>query len=368
MMQYHPDLESLKNRFETFIRKLIDKATELEEEAKMAAQSVYDDDPDRYKRAYNQFKLGIEGQFKSLISKAAAIFDQQIYPLRLDTEYPNTNSWHSELQNSLRSFEDKVRDKATNVFKDVVEISNEIYLKEILKEYEAIKQAFHCSQCGAGLSIDQMYFVSTYITCSYCQTHNTFVPGSLMTELEGLARDLAEERLAIIREEYENNKHSLLNKEEKLAQYLFYRAFVCIEKSKIVPIYKDNYARVYLREIHDSLNGMGTKKLQLETELYHYIVSRLGFIAQLKPTLLLMYNNKAEKKVRQLLLDWEQLYALSSATATYLFQGTEQRNFHDEQFQRIQKEWKIITDINKALANNEVALQDAVNTININFK
>lgn len=368
MMNYHPDLESLKSRFEIFIGKLLAKATELEEEAKLAAQLVYDEDPDRYKRAYGQFKLGIEGQFNSLISKATAIFDEQIHPIRSSTGYSNANTWYSEVSNSLRNFEDVARQKAINVFKDVKEISNEVYLQEILKEYEAIKEAFTCSQCGANLRIDQMYFVSTYITCSYCQTQNTFVPGTIMTQLEGLARDLAEERLQPIKDEYENNRHSILNKEEKLFQYLFYRAYVWLEKSKIVPIYTDSYSRVYLREIHDMLSGMETKKVTLQPEIYHYIVTRLGFAAQLKPQVIEIYENNDDDEVRKLLMDWEQLYALSSVTATYLFQGLEHQTFHDEQFQRIQKEWNIISTINAALVNNEMALKDAINTINLKLK
>lgn len=364
-MNYHPDLEALKNRFVVFTNKLMDKANELENDAKLAAQDVYNEDSDRYKRAYGQFKLGIEGQFKGLITKSAEIFDQQILPLRMDSKYKDSSLWCSDLRTILLAFEDTIRKKAINVFDDLELISNEFYLQQILDEYEAIKDAFNCQQCGANLSVDQMYFVSTYITCTFCQTQNTFIPGTRMTELEGLSRDLAEERLKTLKEEYSNFEYSVDSNQNKTLNYLFYRAYVWVEKSRIVPIYTNNYLKVFLRELHDQVSGFPSDKLKLKSEMYYAILIHLGFVKQMKPKVLDEYQSENFDRVKILLADWEMLFLLSSVTLTYLFQGVEHQEFHDEHFQRIQNQWILISSINKALAANEMDLQEAIDTINI---
>lgn len=363
-MKYHPDLEQLKVRFETFTEKLLAKADDLEAEAKMSAQTVYDEDPDHHKRAYGQFKMGIEGQFKGLIQKTNDVFNQQIRPLRDTSQYDN-REWFSELYDQLSAFEANIRQKMKNVFGDVIKISNEVYLQNILKEYEKIKDAFNCKQCSANLSIDQIYFVSTYITCPFCQTQNTFVPGTKMTQLEGLSRDLAEERLQYIKNQYLAIEHKAIDKLVKTGMYLFYRAYVWVEKSKVVPIYKDSYLKIFLRELHDSVSGSHSKKLEIKTDVYHYILQRLGFSEEMKPMVLEAYTTKDFESTKAKLIDWEMLMQLSSVTITSLYQGSQHQQFHENQFERIQSEWTIISNINKALEKNEMALDEAIDIIRL---
>ena len=362
-MIYHPDLENLKTRFEVFTSKLLDKATELEHEAKLSVQEVYDEDSDHYKRAYGQFKLGIEGQFKSLIDKASDVYNQQIVCLRNDSRYTNTSEWYIEMHDLSRGFEDSIRQKMKNIFDSVILISNEVYLQNILDEYEVIKDAFNCSQCGANLTIDQIYFVSTYITCPFCQTQNTFVPGTLMKELESLSRDLAQERLKSIEIKYAQIDSSDSNKLLRKSAYIFYRAYVWVEKSKIVPIYRENYLKVFLREVHDTLSGLPSNQLLLKTELYHHVVQSLGFKEEMTSQILWCYEVKDFADLTAKLLDWEMLMHLSSRTITFLFQGAEYQAFHDEQFQRIQDNWSHLSTINKAIAENKMNFDEAITII-----
>lgn len=362
-MMYHTDLENLKTRFEVFTAKLLEKATELEHEATSSVQEIYDEDPDHYKRAYGQFKLGIEGQFKTLITKANEIFDQQIMPLRKSTRYPNNSEWFLEVRNRLIFFENAVQHKTKSVFNSVILISNEVYLQNILDEYEAIKDAFNCSQCGANLTIDQIYFVSTYITCPFCQTQNTFVPGSRMKELEGLSRDLAEERLKSIENKYVKIANNESTKLLKKSAYIFYRAYVWVEKSKVVPIYRENYLRVFLREVHDTLSGMPSEQLVLNTEIYHHVVHCLGFKEEMTQRILSCYEVKDFEDLTAKLMDWEMLMHLSSRTITFLFQGVEYQAFHDQQFQRIQDNWTILSTINKSIAENKMNFDEAIDII-----
>ena len=362
-MIYHPDLENLKTRFGVFTSKLLDKATELEHEAKLSVQEVYDEDSDHYKRAYGQFKLGIEGQFKSLIDKASDVYNQQIVCLRNDSRYTNTSEWYIEMHDLSRGFEDSIRQKMKNIFDSVILISNEVYLQNTLDEYEVIKDAFNCSQCGANLTIDQIYFVSTYITCPFCQTQNTFVPGTLMKELESLSRDLAQERLKSIEIKYAQIDSSDSNKLLRKSAYIFYRAYVWVEKSKIVPIYRENYLKVFLREVHDTLSGLPSNQLLLKTELYHHVVQSLGFKEEMTSQILWCYEVKDFADLTAKLLDWEMLMHLSSRTITFLFQGAEYQAFHDEQFQRIQDNWSHLSTINKAIAENKMNFDEAITII-----
>lgn len=367
MTQYHPELEALKNRFVTFTNKLLEKANELEIEAKTAAQLVYDEDPDRYKRTYGQFKLGIEGQFKGLVNKLTEVFDQQIMPLRTNAKYSDRNLWFSDVQNVWKSFEDIIRNKARNVFADVELISNEFYLQEILEEYDAIKNAFNCQQCGANLNIDQMYFVSTYITCPFCKTKNTFIPGTRMKELEGIARDLAEERLKSLKESRATKEYLNDSKHNKTIDYIFYRAYVWVEKRKIVPIYSNSYLKVFLREMHDDLSGLPSATLKLQTELYQILLNCLGFVSQMKPKIVAAYEMGDADTVKVLLTDWEMLFHLSSTSVTYLYQGVEHQDIHEEHFQRIQNQWTLISSINKLLYSREIDVQEAIKRINLNI-
>lgn len=366
-MTYHPDLETLKLRFEVFIAKLLEKASELEQEVKMSVQEIYDEDPDHYKRAYGQFKLGIEGQFKTLIEKATDVFNHQIRPLRNESGYTNISNWYIEMHDLSRNFEDRIQYKIRTVFDKVVPVSNEVHLQNILDEYEAIKDAFKCSQCSANLSIDQLYFVATYITCPYCQTQNTFVPGTRMKQLEGMSRELAEERLQLIKDQYLSFQQTSAAKYEKLTSYIFYRAYVWVEKSKIVPIYAENYLKVFFREVHDTLSGIPSNKLVLEDDLYFNVVQTLGFKKEMIPIILNNFKNKNFKELKIKLMDWEMLLQLSSVTTTQLFQGSSHQCFHEEQFGRIQQEWETISEINKAIDKNEIDYNEAINKIRLKF-
>ncbi len=41
-----------------------------------------------------------------------------------------------------------------------------------------------CAQCGAAMKLDQAFFRSRHLTCSFCNNVNTFVPGSMISAVE----------------------------------------------------------------------------------------------------------------------------------------------------------------------------------------
>jgi len=174
-------------RLQVFLGKLDQKAQDLYAEAKENAQAIADSDPDPFKRSYYQFKMGIQGQFQALLQKANTTYQTQVLPkanmfeqMKLTTIY---SEWHV-----------KFMDLMADVFQGVQLRDLEKEYREIMDDYNETKEKFNCSQCGGKLEINQFYYISTYITCPYCQTQNTFHPGTKTRMLELITRDLAEYR------------------------------------------------------------------------------------------------------------------------------------------------------------------------------
>ena len=194
------NMKDLEQRFRVFIEKLTERAESLAEETRGAIQEIYDEDADPYKRSFGNFLMGVKGQFKGIIDKAEEVFKQQIKPHApsfLKTQTPEgelQEQWFRKIHDDFEKWKDKMRDLADSIEYQVKKPSAEEKLREIVEEYNAVKDKFHCSQCGANLEIKELYFISTYITCPYCQTQNTFVPSDKMREFEFVAKDFAEEK------------------------------------------------------------------------------------------------------------------------------------------------------------------------------
>lgn len=75
--------------------------------------------------------------------------------------------------------------------------------QKILDEHESIKGKFRCKQCGSPITIDKIYFTTTYITCPACQTRNTFEPSTQAKMLEHIGRSLAEQRTSHLLKEHD---------------------------------------------------------------------------------------------------------------------------------------------------------------------
>ncbi|MGI9527333.1 MAG: hypothetical protein ACR2MS_09520 [Weeksellaceae bacterium] len=366
-MSNHSDLENLKVRFQTFTQKLLAKADELEAEVKASAQTMYDEDTDHHKRSYIQFKSGIEGQYRHMLNKARDVFEAQIRPMRDNKTYNGVQDWYSELYTMMNDFEDKIYQKIKGLDEVVQEITAESRLQSILKEYEEIKDAFHCSQCGANISIDQVYFVSTYITCPYCQTQNTFIPSSNMKELQYLSREVAEERLKPMEQQLNQFVEAGISRERKSLAYLDYRALLWVEKTKIVPVFKEEYAKVFYREIHEEITRYNTKDLTLEPAFYQSILEHLGFKHLMKPKVIQTYEAQDYHQVKGLIKEWSWLYELSSFFILKIYQGEKQKALHEKHFHRIQSEWKQMSTFYQNLKDKSQNLEEVVSIIQKEF-
>ena len=289
-------MKDLEQRFRVFIEKLTERAESLAEETRGAIQEIYDEDADPYKRSFGNFLMGVKGQFNGIIDKAEEVFKQQIKPHApsfVKTQTPEgeiQEQWFRKIHDDFEKWKDKMRDLAESIENQVKKPSAEEKLREIVEEYNAVKDKFHCSQCGANLEIKELYFISTYITCPYCQTQNTFVPSDKMREFEFVAKDFAEEKTREEEKLYEKISSSdAASAEEKFLAYFLWRAAVWKIVADTAPTFAEANKKVFYREMDDLLFD-DEFDFDEKPDLYRKIIAKLsqmdGFYLQLAVGLL----------------------------------------------------------------------------------
>ena len=275
------NMRDLEQRFRVFIEKLTERAESLAEETRGAIQEIYDEDADPYKRSFGNFLMGVKGQFKGIIDKAEEVFKQQIKPHALSflkTQTPEgelQEEWFRKIHDDFEKWKDKMRDLADSIENQVKKPSAEEKLREIVEEYNAVKDKFHCSQCGANLEIKELYFISTYITCPYCQTQNTFIPSDKMREYEFVAKDFAEEKTKKEEEFYEKISSSNATSEEKFLVYFLWRAAIWKVLADTVPVLAEANKKVFYREMSD-MQVYAEFNLDEKPDLYRKIIAKLA--------------------------------------------------------------------------------------------
>ncbi|MDR2625729.1 MAG: hypothetical protein LBC37_05295 [Zoogloeaceae bacterium] len=76
----------------------------------------------------------------------------------------------------------------------------------ILESFNAEKNSFKCSQCGAILPMERLFFMEVHIACASCGAQNNFQPSSQARNLQFIANDLARKRCENLYEEYANER------------------------------------------------------------------------------------------------------------------------------------------------------------------
>jgi hypothetical protein len=191
------------------------------------------------------FLSKIEERFHETLGQAESILPQLLDYQHFDT-IPFGNAWtgiHNQGQELIRKINDTWEDKVSNTFEEIKEAEeakveeagdslddfyirfNQLYdvemekglekahtLEKALKAYEVrtfaeagrklqvkakevLSGNFLCTQCRAPLPVQQNIFRSYYQACEYCQTMNTFGPGTIARNVEHFAlHPLAEEK------------------------------------------------------------------------------------------------------------------------------------------------------------------------------
>lgn len=196
-------MKETKERFFLFISKLEDKLSEFAEASIPELEELNRNDTDEYKREYSSMKNAVLGQLESIMKKAREVREEKV------TNFP----YHENERNAYYEFRNECNQKLNQldelnaVYCEKIENTEqedyEIKYRKILDEYQITKDQFHCSQCGSLVPVDKIYFTTTYITCSFCNTKNTFEPSSQAKTLEQLGRSLAEQRTAHLLLQYQ---------------------------------------------------------------------------------------------------------------------------------------------------------------------
>lgn len=200
------EMRETRERFFVFIDKLEEKLKEFAEASVSELESLNKTDADQFKRAYHRMKAAVLGQIESIRKKATDVKEEKIDGAV--TSVGDFGSGQAFFQFRNVCYDRYGRfDRLVSYYRQQVEETDaedfEVKYQQILDEHEAVRNKFHCVQCGNPIAIEKIYFTTTYLTCSACQTRNTFEPGTRAKMLEHVGRSLAEQRTAHLLKEHD---------------------------------------------------------------------------------------------------------------------------------------------------------------------
>ncbi|MDO5608983.1 MAG: hypothetical protein Q4G08_11070 [Capnocytophaga sp.] len=203
--QWLDEARQTQQRWIVFLEKLEEKAAELTDAAVPELQTVFQSEG-ADSAHYFQMRMGVQGQLENIRRKATDTYEQKMLPIfrQAETAVGIFHPMYTTIQSVLHECQDRYFQEfqgKLQIWKDAIdnvekERNLEAEYQQIVDEYEAIKDAFRCTQCGGGLHIGKIFFITTHITCPFCQTQNTFEPSTQARKLEFLSRELAEQRSA----------------------------------------------------------------------------------------------------------------------------------------------------------------------------
>jgi hypothetical protein len=290
-------LDQSRERWFTFLEKLEERMEELCTAAIPELKEVLAKDDDVYKRNFHKVYSGVQGQLGNIRQKAYDTYDEKIlgdyYSLvhqvsALDPGY----DYLKEFQNQCSERYNDVFEKKLNYWEKQIEMTKEedleIKYKKILDEYETVKHKFTCKQCGAALSIDKIFFISTYVACPACRTQNTFAPSSSAQMIQHFSRDLAHQRVSSLYEAYvtENEKERIYyhqihklrlsnissgKAEKKKAE----QEMAQLEQERKASIENTpKLYRIYLRALYDEMNKITPDLKEHNEKMYENAISQ----------------------------------------------------------------------------------------------
>lgn len=209
------ELNETQERWFVFLDKMEAKMEELCTAAIPELKEVLASDEDPYKRTFLKVQSGVNGQLENIRKKVYDTYDEKINDTYnyfssqvsvLQPEYATLNHFRTACSDRYHKIFDEKYQHWSEEIRNTAKRDLEVEYRKILAEFEAVKDQFNCKKCGSQLTIEKIFFISTYISCPYCQTQNTFEPGTQARNLQFLSRDLAEQRTAPLYAAYEREK------------------------------------------------------------------------------------------------------------------------------------------------------------------
>jgi hypothetical protein len=260
-------LISVQERWNLFLVKIEERFRETLTQAAAILPSLLD---------YRQFDTvpfgnawqGIETQAKELIAKIEDTWHEKVSPSleevkeaeerKVEEAGDSLDALYEQFGRIYYAEQDKGHNLRRKLEKELkryeVHTFSEAARKLVAKAQEILSKDFFCSQCKAPLPVKQQLFRSYYQTCDYCQTVNTFEPGSIARNVEHFAmHPLAEEKAL---DEYFaywekedlfktrcEDEPSAITPREVLDAYTIYAEKYLKARIEIVPEYQQQYEK-----------------------------------------------------------------------------------------------------------------------------
>lgn len=279
------EIEDTQKRFFVFIEKLETRIKEFATASIPELVALNNDETDNYKQSFYRMKAAVDGQFDTIRKKASEVFDEKV------SYYNDTSSkerrdlfyaFRNDCRERLTAFEDLYDNYKAQV--DATDFHDyEIDYQNIIAEFNEIKNTFKCVQCSSPILIDKLYFTTTYLNCTSCDTQNTFEPSTQAKQLEHLGRSLAEQRTAHLLAEYNeapNKSRDLYHQIRELDRSLNSETDKkCIEDKKdmiqklelqkqIIDDSISNLYKTYLRAMFDEWNTINPAMKEEHEKFY----------------------------------------------------------------------------------------------------
>ncbi|MBW1295036.1 hypothetical protein [Aquimarina litoralis] len=236
-----------QQRWDTFLSKIKDRFHEVLSKTEEALPLLFEATDFETTTFLNAW-TGIYSQARDLASKIEDTWFEKVEEtfLDLDLEYDSKKfvqertkgfQLQHELHQELKSYE-------VRIFADAAK-------KLVTQVKETLSKDFSCTQCQAKLPVKDNFFRSYYATCDYCQTVNTFEPGTKARNVEHFAINALGEEAALQHHlEYENLKfqnyladRDIFSKDELLIPYRKYIEAFLKKRIEIIPDYQERYEK-----------------------------------------------------------------------------------------------------------------------------
>lgn len=236
-----------QNRWNNFLKKIEDRFKEVLEKTEAVLPLLFEA-TDFETITFSNAWQGIYSQASDLIYKIDDTWEEKVGEAFEDTGIDfNSNQYIQErdkgyqvkfnLEQRLKSYEVKI---FANAAKKLVE-----------KAKETLSNDFCCTQCQAKLPVKDNFFRSYYSTCEYCQTVNTFEPGTKARNVEHFSiHALGEEAALEHYLQYEQLKfqnyledREVNSKDRLIMQYRKYVEAYLKKRIEIIPDYNDRYEK-----------------------------------------------------------------------------------------------------------------------------
>ncbi|WP_103071188.1 hypothetical protein [Aquimarina sediminis] len=236
-----------QTRWDGFLKKIEDRFEEILKKTEAALPLLFDA-TDFETITFQNAWQGIYTQANDLIYKIEDTWYEKVEDTFINSGIQfGSKQLLQERDKGLRvrfNLEQKLKSYEVSIFSDAAK-------KLLNKAKEILSKDFCCTQCQAKLPVRDNFFRSYYSTCDYCQTVNTFEPGSKARNVEHFAVDAISEEAALEhyleyeRLKFENDLHDkkIHKKDQLTSQYRKYIETYLKKRIEIIPDYQDRYQK-----------------------------------------------------------------------------------------------------------------------------